>query len=187
LESLHRDLSEKYYMTQQITWNFGVIREKSSRLSANFQPISANFNFEAKFHNEISKIVLKFLIWKVQPITFPKSYHSSKSIRGDRRYLRFCARKHVRLAEINFYFIFFYSTSFSANLTRFLTLNWWYLRSPWMDFDEWWHFGNAMSYTFHNEKNHRKILRISSRNLALKLKLAEISWKIGRGEMDFLE
>ncbi len=71
---------------------------------------------------------------------------------------------------------FFYSTLFSANLTRFLTLNWWYLRSPWMDFDEWWHFGNAMSYTFHNEKNHRKILRISSRNLALKWKLAE-NWK----------
>jgi hypothetical protein len=55
LESRHRNLSEKYYMSQQKTLNFRVIQEKSSRLLANFQPISANFNFGAKFHNEISK------------------------------------------------------------------------------------------------------------------------------------
>jgi hypothetical protein len=29
LESLHRKLTEKYYMSQQITWNFGAIQKKS--------------------------------------------------------------------------------------------------------------------------------------------------------------
>ncbi len=44
----------------------------------------------------------------MQLITFPKCHHSSKSIRGDQRYLQFCVRKPVRLAEIHFYFISFF-------------------------------------------------------------------------------
>ncbi len=75
---------------------------------------------------------------------------------------------------------FFYSTSFSANLTRFLTLNWRYLRSPWMDFDEWWHFGNVMSCTFHNKKNSLQnftnfIAKFGSK-VEISLKLEELKW-----------
>jgi hypothetical protein len=53
LESLHRNLSEKLYMSQQITWNFRVIQHNSIYL---FQ-FSANFSFGAKFYNEVPKIL----------------------------------------------------------------------------------------------------------------------------------
>jgi hypothetical protein len=42
-----------------------------------------------------------------------------------------------------------------------------------MDFDENYCFGNVMSCTFYDKKFELKILGISSRNLALKWKLAE--------------
>ncbi len=51
LESLHRNLSEKKYMSQQITWNFRVFQENPFLL---FQ-FSANFSFRAKFDNEVQQ------------------------------------------------------------------------------------------------------------------------------------
>jgi hypothetical protein len=153
-------------MSQQITWNFRVIQKNPFKVFR----FSANFHFWAKFHNEVQEICTEFLLlWKVQLITFPKCHYSSKSIHGDRRYLQFCVGKRVRLAEIRLFF--FYSTSFSANLMRFLTQNWRYLRSKWMDFDKWWHFGNVMSCTFHNKRIQHKFFGISLQNLAPKFLL----------------
>ncbi len=40
----------------------------------------------------------------MQLITFPKRYHSSKSIHGDRRYLPFCAKKQAKSNKINNFF-----------------------------------------------------------------------------------
>jgi hypothetical protein len=79
-----------------------------------------------------------------------------------------------KTCEIDWSSFIFYSTSFSANLTRFLTQNWRYIQSPWMDFDEWWHFGNVISCTIYSKKFHYKIFRSLLLNLALKWKLAEI-------------
>ncbi len=94
------------------------LRSYSRKIRFNSSNFSANFNFGPKFRNEIP-INLSWS-YKVQLISFPKCHHSSKSIHGYRRYLRFCVRKPVRLTE---FCLFFYSTSFSANLTGFLTQN----------------------------------------------------------------
>jgi hypothetical protein len=49
-----------------------------------------------------------------------------------------------------------------------------------MDFDEWWHFGNVMSCTFHNKKNSLQnftnfIAKFGSK-VEISLKLEELKW-----------
>jgi hypothetical protein len=75
-----------------------------------------------------------------------------------------------KTCEIDWNSFIFYSTSFSVNFTRFLTQNRKYLRSPWMDFDEWWHFGN----TLYNKKFSTNFLNFIA-NFDSKV---EISWKL---------
>jgi hypothetical protein len=88
-------------MSQQITWNFGVIRGKS----IGTPPIFSKFQLWSQIWQRSSwNFVVKFLSYKVQLITFPKRYLSSKAIHGNRRYLQFYARKRVKPNEI--YIIF---------------------------------------------------------------------------------
>ncbi len=84
----------------------------------------------------------------MQLITFPKRYHSSKSIHGDRRYLPFCAKKQAKSNKIN---NFFFSGWIFINFTRLAALNQRYLWSPWIDFDEKYLFGNVNSCTFYDK------------------------------------
>jgi hypothetical protein len=84
-------------MSQQITWNFGFIRENPF-YSTNFQ---LNFSFGAKFDSEISKILWWTISYNLQLITFPKSYLSLKSTHGDWWYLRLFVKKRVQFESWN--------------------------------------------------------------------------------------
>ncbi len=83
----------------------------------------------------------------MQLITFPKRYFSSNSIQGDQRYLRLSAAKRVKLIKI-------YPEKKIMTLfdfACFLAQNGRYLWFPWMDFDEWYLFGIAISCTFYDK------------------------------------
>jgi hypothetical protein len=73
--------------------------------------------------------VVKFLSLKVQLITIPKIYFSSKFIHGNQRYVQFCVKKRVKSNKVIIIF----------SLDRFLSIShvFWHKMEDFFGFREW--------------------------------------------------
>ncbi len=135
-------------MSQQITWNFGVIREFPVYPS-NFQQISTlepNLAVKfVKFYGEI--FIIKSATHNVSKNIFLIKIHQRRT--------KISSVEDRKTYEIDWnpYFLIylFYSTSISVYFTRFAALNRRYLCSPLMDFNEKYIFGNVMSCLFYDK------------------------------------
>ncbi len=131
-------------MSQQISWNFRVIQE--------FPLYPADFQ---QFSTLESNLAIKFVklcdeIFIIKSAT----HHVSKKVSFIKIHLR---RPKIPSVECR------KTCGIHKNPSRekrllilfdfacFLAQNGRYLRSPWMDFDEWYLFGNVMSCTFYDK------------------------------------